>query len=117
MRKALLIILGIIAACIVLGLLGPLVGLAVSAAITYAGLHLYLKATSSVAKFIAIVVGLIGIISAITNIPGLIAIIALAVIYMVYRKWDRKDQSVFNFKRKSNDPFTNFEKQWSEIKK
>lgn len=117
MRKVLLVILGIIAAITALSLLGPLVGLAVSAAITYAGIHLYLKAHSTFAKFIAIVVGLIGGISAITNIPGLIAIIAIAIGFLIYRKWDNKDAKVFTRTYKSNDPFTNFEKQWSEIKK
>lgn len=116
MRKVLLIILGIVAGIILLCSLGNLIGLAISAAIIFAGIHFYLKAQSGFVKFMWIVVGIIGGISAISNIPGFIGLLALAAIYWAYKKWD-SSKPVFTKKSVSDDPFTNFEKQWNDLQK
>lgn len=113
MRKVMITIGTIIAVVIAISLLGPFLGLALSAAITYASIHFYLKATSTVGKVIFVILGICGILSALSNLPGFIALFAIAAIYYLYKKPNngRKTSS------KSNDPFTNFEKQWSEIQK
>lgn len=117
MRKVLLATLGIIASITLLCSLGNLLGLILSAAIMYAGLHFYLKASSKGKKIWWAIVGIVGIISAISNLPGLIGLIALAGVYWVYKKWqDPTNKAVFT-SNKSNDPFTNFEKQWNNIQK
>lgn len=117
MRKVLLIILGIIAAITALSLLGNIFGLAISAAITYAGLHFYLKATTTFSKIMWALVGIVGLLTAITNIPGFIGLLALAGAYWVYKKWNDHSTTKIFTARKKNDPFTNFEKQWNDIKK
>lgn len=116
MRKVLLATLGIIAAITFLCSLGNLLGLALSAAVIFTGLHFYLKANSTLTKIIWATIGILGVISAISNIPGLIGLLALAATYWVYKKWD-SDAPTFKKSTSSNDPFTNFEKQWNDIQK
>lgn len=116
MRKVLLASIGIIAAITFLCSLGNLLGLALSAAVIFAGLHFYLKAQSGFAKFMWIFIGIMGVLSAISNIPGLIGLLALAAIYWIYKKWD-STSPVFKKTVRNDDPFTNFEKQWNDLQK
>lgn len=116
MKKVLLATLGIVAIITFFCSLGNLLGLAISAAIIFAGIHFYLKATSGFAKFMWIIVGVIGAISAITNIPGLIGLVALAAIYWTYKNWD-SSEPLLKKQQKTDDPFTNFEKQWNDLQK
>ncbi|MBQ0140850.1 MAG: ABC transporter permease [Kurthia sp.] len=116
MRKVLLTTLGIIAGITFLCSLGHLVGLLLSAALLYAGIHFYLKANSTGKKVWWIIVGILGVASAVSNIPGLIGLLALAAMYWIYKKW-QTPSSENVFKTSKNDPFTNFEKQWNNIQK
>lgn len=116
MRKVWLTLLGIVIGITVVSLFGPLTGLLISAAVLYAGIHFYLKARSTFAKVVWVIVGIIGLTSGISNIPGLVALVAVAGGYFIYKKWNQKEtQPVFT--QKSDDPFTNFEKQWNELQK
>lgn len=115
MNKFWLTTLGIIAGIVALSNLGPMIGLAVSLVIVYAGVHYYLRSTTTLAKFCWAFVGVIGGLAAISNVPALIGVAALAGLWMIYRQWN--GQSVSLEAVKESDPFTNFEKQWNKLNK
>lgn len=115
MNKFWLITLGIIAGIVVLCNLGHIIGLAVSLLIVYAGVHYYLRSTSTLAKVWWASVEVVGGIAAISNVPALIGVAALAALWMIYRKWNGQSVSVAAVKE--SDPFTNFEQQWKKLTK
>ncbi|MDN7241906.1 ABC transporter permease [Planococcus sp. N028] len=114
MNKFWLITFGVIAAIVALSNIGPMIGLAVSGLIIYMGVHFYLGSMSTAKKVWWAFVGIVGAISAISNVPALIGVAAVAVLWMIYRKWNDKPVEVF---AETNDPFTNFEKQWNKLSK
>lgn len=115
MKKFGLALLGITAAIVVLANVGSLIGLAVSAAIAFAGVHYYKKTDSTFLKLFWGFVLVIGLLTAISNIPAFIAIIAMLAVYWVWRQWDGKKKD--DIITQSDDPFVNFERQWNEITK
>ena len=115
MKKFGLALLGFIAGITIIGMIGPLGGLLFSGAIAYAGFHFYVKADSSFSKVVWALVGIAGAVTAIANFPGVLGAIALAALAYVYYKWDRSTKPKTTTK-KSNDPFQNFEKEWSNFK-
>lgn len=115
MKKLLLLMLGVITAIVALCMIGPIFGMLFSAAVTFISVHYYMKATSLGMKIFWIVIGLIGIFSAIGNVPGLIGLAAIVVLYVLYKNWNKDEM---NWKEvKENDPFTNFENEWSKLTK
>ncbi|TWT27542.1 ABC transporter permease [Planomicrobium sp. CPCC 101110] len=114
MNKFWLITFGIIAGIVALSHIGPMIGLAVSGFIIYMGLHFYLQSTSTAKKVWWAFVGIVGAISAISNAPALIGAAAIAALWMIYRQWNSKPAIRFT---ETNDPFTNFEQQWSRLSK
>ncbi|MCJ1908067.1 ABC transporter permease [Planococcus ruber] len=113
MNKFWMITLGAIAGIIVLSNLGAIAGLAISGLILYMGVHYYLKSTTTAAKIWWGFVGAVGVLSAISNIPALIGVAAAFGLWMIYRKWNEQPVTV----AKTDDPFTNFEKQWNKLSK
>lgn len=111
MNKFWMITLGIIAGIIVLSNLGAIAALAISALILYAGVHYYLRSTSTFAKVWWAFVGAVGAISAISNVPALIGVAAAAGLWMIYRKWNDRPAAFTETK----DPFVNFENQWNKL--
>lgn len=117
MKKFGLAIIGMVAAIVVLANLGSILALAISAVITFAGVHYYRKSDSTFLKLFWGTVLVIGLVTAVTNVPAFIGIIALLGVYYVWRKWnDRTDDNIIEAKY-SDDPFVNFERQWDEITK
>lgn len=114
MNKFWLITFGIIAGIVALSNVGPMIALAVSGLIIYIGVHFYLGSTSTFKKVWWAFVGIVGAISAISNAPALIGVAAVAALWMIYRKWNNKPATSFT---ETNDPFTNFERQWSKLSK
>lgn len=115
MKKFGLALLGIVAAIIVLVNLGSLLGLALSALITYAGFHYFRKTDSSFKKFCWGGVMLIGLLTAISNVPAFFGIIALVGVLFVWSKWN--EGKTTNDITDTNDPFVNFEREWHNITK
>ncbi|MCM3088353.1 ABC transporter permease [Bhargavaea ginsengi] len=114
MKKFLLITIGIVAGITVLANLGAIIGLAISAAIMYAGYHYYKRSTSGFARFCWAAVGIIGLLTAIGNIPAFIGLLAIAALWYVYQKWNAREAVLFE---KDSDPFANFEREWKNITK
>lgn len=113
MNKFWMITLGIVAGIIVLSNLGAIAALAISALILYAGVHYYLRSSTTAAKVWWGFVAVVGAISAISNVPALIGVAAAAGLWMIYRKWN--DHPVAFTETK--DPFVNFENQWNKLNK
>lgn len=118
MKKIGLAILGITAAIVALANLGSLLALALSSLIAYAGFHYYRKSDSTVSKFFWGGVLLIGLLTAISNVPAFFGIISIIAVLYVWRKWNSGRSTVNeNVTTPSNDPFSNFERQWNDITK
>lgn len=117
MKKFLLLTGGIIAACVALALVGPLTGLLFSGVLVAIGMHFYIGSKSTFAKIIWFTVGLIGVLSAVSNIPAMVGLAAIAIIYVIYKKWKDEEVKIPMIETKEEDPFTNFEKEWSNLTK
>lgn len=117
MRKFLLLAGGIIAALVALVLVGPLTGLLFSGVLVALGMHFYIASQSTFSKIIWFTVGLVGVLSAVSNIPAMIGLAAIAIIYVIYKKWNGEDVKIPTIEAKEDDPFTNFEKEWSNLTK
>lgn len=109
-----LLLLGGIAILVLLGTLGPMIGLAISAVILYYSAREFMKAESTGKKILWAVIGLIALSATLSNVPALIGIVAIVVLYMVYKKWNEAKETTVN---EVDDPFVNFEREWSELKK
>ncbi|PIC57585.1 ABC transporter permease [Sporosarcina sp. P12(2017)] len=114
MKKLGLLLLGIVAGLTLALNVGPIIALAVTGAIALVSYHYWRKSHSMFAKVFWMTILIISVIGSISNIGAFIGIIALIGVYYVYRKW--KDRNV-NPNVISNDPFTNFERQWNELTK
>lgn len=110
MKKFWLLLVGGIAALVLLSNLGPLLGLAITLAIVYFILKQFLKTESTGMKIALGILGVFLLLSAASNAPAIIAIVAGYILYVVYKNWN-------GTKQVNDDPFQNFEKQWSEINK
>jgi lia operon protein LiaI len=113
MKKFGLLLAGGIAAMVLLSTIGPLVGLAVGLVILYFIVKQFLKTDSKMAKVGLAILGIFILLGTIHNIPALVGVAAAVVLYFVYKKWNESKHTV---KKDSDDPFVNFEKQWSELK-
>lgn len=117
MRKLLLLAGGFIAALVALALVGPIAGLLVSGVLVALGMHFYIASQSTFSKIIWFTVGIIGVLSAVSNIPAMIGLAAIAIIYSIYKKWHGENVKIPTIEAKKDDPFTNFEKEWSNLTK
>ncbi|MEH7122441.1 flagellar basal body rod protein [Bacillus sp. JJ1532] len=113
MKKFGLLLAGGIAAFVLLSNLGPLVALGISIVILYFVFKQFLKTDSTLMKIGWGIIGFIALMATASNIPAILGIAAAYVLYVVYKKWNEKKSVIVE----DNDPFTNFEKQWSELKK
>ncbi|MFY4774012.1 flagellar basal body rod protein [Metabacillus sp. RGM 3146] len=114
MKKIVLLVLGAIAALIVVANLGHLIGMAISLGILYFAVRGFIKAHSAGRKVLWAIAGFIGLSLSATNIPALVAIAAIYVMYVIFKKWSSEKAKTTASK---NDPFMNFEKQWEEMKR
>lgn len=113
MKKFGLLLIGGIAALVLLANLGPLVGLVVSIAILYFVFKQFLKTDSTWMKIGLGILGFILLMASISNAPAIVGIVAAYILYVVYKKFNETKVNG----AVSNDPFQNFEKQWSELNK
>jgi len=113
MKKFGLLLVGGIAAIVLLSQLGPIIGLAISAAILYLVFKQFIKSTVTWEKVVWGIAGLIMLTITASNLPAIIGVVAAYVLYLVYKKWNGSTRS----KIKKDDPFTNFENQWNELNK
>ncbi|WP_163103280.1 flagellar basal body rod protein [Peribacillus alkalitolerans] len=113
MKKFGLLVAGGIAAIVLFSNLGPMVGLVVTLAIAYYSLKRFLKAQTTMKKFLWGALGIIMLCAAISNVPSIIGLVAAYVLYVVYKKWNESKVEIVE----KNDPFTNFENEWKNLNK
>ena len=113
MKKFGLLLIGGIAALVLLSNLGPMVGLVVSLAILYFVFKQFLKTDSVWLKIGLGTLGIILLMAAASNVPAIVGIAAAYILYVVYKKWNANKVTAAG----EDDPFQNFEKQWAEINK
>jgi lia operon protein LiaI len=113
MKKFGLLVIGGIAAMVLLSTIGPMVGLAVSLLVLYFVFKKFLKEQGTMKKIGWAGIGLIAIIIAAHNVPAILGVVAAYILFLVYKKWNQPKASIV---QESNDPFVNFEKQWNELK-
>ncbi|MFK2826270.1 flagellar basal body rod protein [Bacillus sp. B190/17] len=116
MKKVMLFCIGGLAALVAIASAGPVLGLALCAAIMYVSWKQYRQADSKAVKFFWGAAGVIAFFAAVGNVPALLGVAALGVLYIVYKKW-QEDDHVSVTETKEDDPFVNFEKQWNQLKK
>lgn len=112
MKKFLLIVTGGIAALIVLANLGSLVALAITAALLYLVFKQFIK-SDGWEKVAWGTVGVVLLLFSISNIPAIFAVVAIYVIYLIYKNWNKAQPK----QTQNDDPFVNFENQWSDLHK
>jgi lia operon protein LiaI len=113
MKKFGLLLIGGIAAIVLLHNLAPMVGLVISLAILYFVVKQFLKTDSILMKIGWGTIGFFALMASASNIPAILGIAALYVLYLVFKKWNKTKNVI----KEENDPFVNFEKQWSELNK
>ena len=115
MKKFGLLLLGGIAAIVLLHNLGPMIGMVISLAIFYFAFKGFIKTNSVWVKIGWGILGFIAIMSLAANVPALLGILAIYVLYVVYKKWNapKVKETIIE----SDDPFVNFENQWSQLNK
>jgi lia operon protein LiaI len=113
MKKLGLLAAGGIAAAVLVANLGPIVGLAVCLIILYYSFKQFMKAEAAWKKVLWAVLGLSALSAAASNVPAIFGIAAAYVLYIVYKKWNENKQTM----KTGDDPFTNFERQWAELKR
>ncbi len=113
MKKFGLLLAGGIAAIVLLHNIGPMVGLVISLAIFYFVVKQFLKTDSILMKIGWGILGFIALMASASNVPAILGIAAAYVLYVVYKNWNKPK----NIIEESDDPFVNFEKQWSQLNK
>jgi lia operon protein LiaI len=115
MKKFGLLLAGGIAAIVLLSNVGPMVGLAISLFILYFVFKKFLKADKLFAKICWGLIGMAAFMASASNAPAIIAVAAAYILYLVYKNWNKESSS--SVVSEEYDPFTNFEKQWSQLNK
>lgn len=114
MKKAGLIIIGGIAAIIALANVGPLISLVICLAILYYSFKQLLKSDNTGAKITWAIIVLVALMASVSHVPAILGLVAAYIVYLVYKKWNGDQKTV---SEESSDPFTNFDKQWANLKK
>ncbi len=115
MAKFLLFIGGLIAFFVLLANLGPMVIFGLSIWLLYIVFKQFMKSDSTAGKIGWVIVGLLVLSITLSNIYALIGVAAIYALYLIYKSWKGTDDSSVIYEKKSDDPFTNFEKEWADL--
>ena len=115
MKKIFLLILAFIAVIILVVNLGPMILLGVSIWLLYVVFKQFMKSDSIGAKIGWTILGLIILSITTSNLFSIIGIAAAIALYYIYKNWNGDDHDPAVEVIDDGDPFTNFERQWSEL--
>lgn len=113
MKKFGYVLLGGVAVMVLLSNLAPMIALGISLLIMYYAYKGFLKTNSTFTKVICAIVGVIALFASASNLPAILGFVAIYVLYVVYKNWNKSSKKI---EEKNDDPFTNFEKEWDELK-
>ncbi|WP_368652573.1 flagellar basal body rod protein [Ornithinibacillus sp. 4-3] len=111
MKQFLLFIGGLVLLLIIVGSLGPMILLGVSIWLLYVVFKQFMKSETTAGKIGWTIVGLVVLMIGISNIYAVIGLVAVYGLYLIIKNWKNDDNIIDS---KTDDPFTNFEKQWAE---
>jgi lia operon protein LiaI len=114
MKKFGLLLIGGIAAIVLLQNLAPIVGMVISLAILYFVVKRFLLTDSILMKIGWGIIGFVALMASASNVPAVLGIAAAYILYVVYKNWNKSKKVVV---KEDDDPFVNFEKQWSQLNK
>lgn len=117
MKKLLLLMFAFIAVIILVVNLGPMILLGVSIWLLYVVFKQFMKSDSTGAKIGWVILGLVILSMATANIFSIIGVAAAIALYLIYKNWhdDNHNHDPAGQVIDDGDPFTNFERQWSEL--
>lgn len=113
MKKFGLLLIGGVAAIVLLHNLAPMIALVLSLAILYLVVKQFLKTDSILLKIGWGILGFMALMASAANIPAVLGLAAAYILYVVYKNWNKPTTVI----KEDDDPFVNFEKQWSQLKK
>ncbi|MCM3162481.1 flagellar basal body rod protein [Metabacillus litoralis] len=113
MKKFGLLLLGGVAVAILLSNLAPMIALGLSLLILYYSYKGFIKTESKFNKVVLAIVGVIALFASASNLPAILGFVAAYVIYVVYKNWNKSSKKTI---KEDSDPFTNFEKEWNDLK-
>jgi|SRR5690625_4284916 len=116
MKKFLLFLGGLAALMILLVNLGPMILLALSVWLLYIIFKKFLESDSTAGKIGWVILGLFILSITFSNIYAVIGIAAGYVLYLIFKNWKKDDDPVVEV-LDDGDPFTNFEREWADLKK
>jgi len=88
MKKLGLLVVGIVAAIILLANVDSFVGMVIGLVIMYFSFKRYVKSYSTGRKVMWATVGVVAFAVTVSNFPAILAIVAAYVLYLVYKKWN-----------------------------
>jgi lia operon protein LiaI len=113
MRKFGYLLLGGVAVVVLLSNLAPMIALGISLLIMYYSYKGFIKTNSTFNKVILAIIGVIALFASASNLPAILGVVAIYVLYVVYKNWKKPSAAKVE---ETDDPFTNFEKEWNELK-
>lgn len=117
MTKFLLFVGGLIAFFVLLASLGPMILFALGVWLLYIVFKQFMKNDSTAGKVGWAIVGLLVLSITLSNSYALIGVVAIVALYLIYKSWKGNDDSPVVHTVKDDDPFTNFEREWADLKK
>ena len=117
MKKFLLFLGGLIALLVLLANLGPMVLLALSIWLLYIIFKKFLQSDSTAGKIGWVILGLFILSITFSNIYAVIGVAAAYALYLIYKSWKKEDDEPVVDVLGDGDPFTNFEREWADLKK
>ncbi|MGM7723512.1 flagellar basal body rod protein [uncultured Metabacillus sp.] len=113
MKKFGYLLLGGVAVIVLLSNLAPMIALAISLIIMYFAYKGFIKTNSTFNKVVLAIIGVIALFASASNLPAILGFVAVYVLYVVYKNWKKPAKAKLV---EDDDPFTNFEKEWNELK-
>jgi lia operon protein LiaI len=113
MKKFGYLLLGGVAVVVLLSNLAPMIALGISLLIMYYAYKGFIKTNSTFNKVVLAIIGVIALFASASNLPAILGFVAVYVLYIVFKKW-KNPTAAKNME--DNDPFTNFEKEWNDLK-
>jgi lia operon protein LiaI len=113
MKKFGYLLLGGVAVVVLLSNLAPMIALGISLLIMYYAYKGFIKTNSTFNKVVLAIIGVIALFASASNLPAILGFVAVYILYIVYKNWNKPQATKM---KEDDDPFTNFEKEWNELK-
>ena len=100
---------------IILGTLGPIIGLIICGAIVYYSAKKFTQTNVVGWKIFWAIIGFLSVTAIISDIPGIIGVIAIYLLYTLISQTKKKENNSKN--ETKENPFEGFEREWNKLNK